>query len=252
MEIFLPDNIFARIISSTLTVEDKTNLKFLPSSLLSKHITNNKCAVGLIPLMDLLNHKDFFISKSLGVSFDESISNSYIYFDPKEKLIREITLAGDTSTNEGILTKILFNEIYNMDAQLSLEKINSEVSNKNRVVVGDRNFEEGNLDSAISFTEEMIELISAPYVNFVFASESEDLLKLVHSKYQEIMTSMDPLTIFEGMNQVFFLNSRKYLTDHLQHVVFNFDEQDLEGIKRLLELPYFHGIIQDMIDVKFV
>jgi len=35
-------------------------------------------------------------------------------------------------------------------------------------------------------------------------------------------------------------------------VVFDFDKQDLEGMKQLLQLPYYHGIIKDLIDVKFV
>ena len=63
---------------------------------------------------------------------------------------------------------------------------------------------------------------------------------------------LNPTEVFENMNENFLMASKDYLAENLQHVVFNFDEQDLEGIKRLLELPYCHGIIKDMIDVKFV
>lgn len=252
MKILLPENIFARILSSALIQNDKDTIIFYPSGLLSKNLANNKNAVALIPTMDLLNHRDLFISQSLGISFDESISNSYIYFNQNEKLEKEVVLAGDVSSNEAVLTKILFAEVYGIDVQLSFEKINGGTSDKSRVLVGDRNFIEGNLNSAISFTEEIIELITAPYVNFVFASESEITLKDFQSRYQKIISELDTSQMIEKTNDSFSTDIKNYLTDNIQHVVFNFNAQDLEGIKQLLELPYFQGIIDDLIEVKFV
>lgn len=252
MEILLPDNIFARILSSVLIDEDKIKLKYYPSSLLSKNAIEIKNAVALIPTMDLLNHKDFFVSSKLGISFDEPISNSYLYFNQEEKNLKEIVLTGDISTNEAILTKILISETYGIDVQLIIEKPNGGSSIKNHVLVGDRNYSERNINSAIGFTEEIIELISAPYINFVFASKSEDALKKFHSNYQSIISVLNPTKVFENMNENFSISSKKYLAENLQHVVFNFDKQDLEGMKQLLELPYYHEIVNDMIDVKFV
>lgn len=252
MKILLPENIFARILSSALIQNDKDTIIFYPSGLLSKNLASNKNAIALIPTMDLLNHRDLFISQSLGISFDESISNSYIYFNQNEKLEKEVILAGDVSSNEAVLTKILFAEVYGIDVQLSFEKINGGISDKNRVLVGDRNFIEGNLNSAISFTEEIIELITAPYVNYVFASESEITLKDFQSRYQKIISELDTSQMIEKTNDSFSTDIKNYLTDNIQHVVFNFNAQDLEGIKQLLELPYFQGIIDDLIEVKFV
>ena len=252
MEILLPDNIFARILSSSFDEKDAIHLHHFPAGLLSKKMNETKNAVGLIPTMDLVNNKELFISQSLGISFDESISNSYIYFNQKDKIVDEIVLAGDVSFNEGILTKILFSENYGVDVQLSFEKTNGGSSTKNRILVGDRNFIEGNLDSGISFAEEIIEMISAPYVNFVFASESEEALKKFHSKYQDVISKLNPTEFFENANETVMSSSRNYLMENLQHVVFDFDKQDLEGMKQLLQLPYYHGIIKDLIDVKFV
>ncbi|HEY4756454.1 MAG TPA: hypothetical protein VIH28_10390 [Ignavibacteriaceae bacterium] len=252
MEILLPDNIFARILSSAFDEKDAIHLHHFPAGLLSKKMNETKNAVGLIPTMDLVNNKELFISQSLGISFDESISNSYIYFNQKDKIVDEIVLAGDVSFNEGILTKILFSENYGVDVQLSFEKTNGGSSTKNRILVGDRNFIEGNLDSGISFAEEIIEMISAPYVNFVFASESEEALKKFHSKYQDVISKLNPTEFFENANETVMSSSRNYLMENLQHVVFDFDKQDLEGMKQLLQLPYYHGIIKDLIDVKFV
>jgi hypothetical protein len=104
----------------------------------------------------------------------------------------------------------------------------------------------------INVSEEIIELISAPYINFVFASESENTLKKFHSKYKDIISVLNPTEVFENTNEAFNLSSKNYLLENLQHVVYDFDEQDLEGMKQLLQLPYYHGIIKDLIDVKFV
>lgn len=252
MEILLPENIFSRMLVSSFDKQDSSGIHFSPSGLLSKKLIETKNSVGLIPTMDLIYHKDLFVSSKHGITFDESLSNAYIYFNQAENQIKEIVLAGDVSVNEGVLTKILYSETYGVDVELSFEKTNGGPVNKSRVLVGDRNFLEGDLESAISFTEEIIEIISSPYVNFVFASHSEAALKNFHLNYQKGISEVNPIDIIEDFREQFPVSSRNYLTENLQHVMFNFDEQDLEGIKQLLQLPYFHGIIKDMIDVRFV
>lgn len=252
MEILLPENIFSRMLVSSFDKQDSSRIHFSPSGLLSKKIIEMKNSVGLIPTMDLIYHKDLFVSSKHGITFDESLSNAYIYFNQAENQIKEIVLAGDVSVNEGVLTKILYSETYGVDVELSFEKTNGSSVNKSRVLVGDRNFLEGDLESAISFTEEIIEIISAPYVNFVFASQTKELLNEFDSKYRGIISAINSTEVFESFRDKFPEQSRNYLTENLQHVMFNLDEQDLEGIKQLLQLPYFHGIIKDMIDVRFV
>ena len=46
-------------------------------------------------------------------------------------------------------------------------------------------------------------------------------------------------------------SSLDFLRRNIQHLIFDFEEQDIEGIKSLLQLTFFHGIIDDLIDVKF-
>ncbi len=252
MEILLPDNIYSKILSSAFAEKDAARLRHFPSALLSKKMSEAKNTVGLIPTLDLVHYKELFVSQSLGISFDVSVCNSYIYFNQNESIVNEIVLAGDVSVNEGILTKILFSENYGIDVQLSFEKTNGGSSGKNRIIVGDRNFIEGKLDSALSFAEEMIEIISAPYVNFVFASESERALSEFQSQYKEKISAINPTEILNNTENNFTSVSKNYLLENIQHVVFDFDEQDLEGMKQLLQLPFYHGIIKDMIDVKYV
>ena len=46
--------------------------------------------------------------------------------------------------------------------------------------------------------------------------------------------------------------TKAFIKENLPTVMYNFDEQDREGIRQLVSLPFYHGIIKDMIDVKFV
>jgi hypothetical protein len=62
MNIILPDNIFARIISSCIPDRTAKQISFIPSSQITQKIINEDSAIGLIPVMDLLNHKDLFVS----------------------------------------------------------------------------------------------------------------------------------------------------------------------------------------------
>jgi hypothetical protein len=57
---------------------------------------------------------------------------------------------------------------------------------------------------------------------------------------------------FNALFPIFPQSSLDFLSVNIQHLVFDFDEQDIEGIKQLLQLPYYHGMIKEMIDVKFV
>jgi hypothetical protein len=50
----------------------------------------------------------------------------------------------------------------------------------------------------------------------------------------------------------FTQTSLEFISVNIQHIVFDLEDQDLEGIKSLMQLPYFHGILKDMIDIKFV
>lgn len=252
MKFLFPSNIYTKILSSIFSAEDRQSIQFYPSSLISKNLNVLENAVALIPTLDLLSHKDFVISKKMGISFDASICNSYIYFNHKELLDKEIVLAGDVSSNEAILVKILFQETYDAEVEIALEKIDGGSLNKNIILVGDRNFIEGRLDSAVSFAEEIIEMISAPYVNFVFASKSEESLAAFHRNYSELISNADIVELFKAENFHLPPISKKFLVENLQHTVFSFDEQDIEGIKQLLQLPYYHGIIKDLIDLKFV
>jgi hypothetical protein len=50
----------------------------------------------------------------------------------------------------------------------------------------------------------------------------------------------------------FSVRTMKYIKDNISSLVMELDMQDIEGILQLTRLPYYYGIIKDIIDVKFV
>jgi hypothetical protein len=46
--------------------------------------------------------------------------------------------------------------------------------------------------------------------------------------------------------------SKNFIEENLPKIFFKFDEQEIEGINQLIRLPYYHGMIEDIIEVKFV
>ena len=248
---YLSQNIFSKIFLSE--IKDKTDfeMEFIPSALLAKKISNENDAIGLIPTMDIISNKDLFISSEIGISLNALISNSYIHFKEEQETIDELFLKGDVTANEVILSKILFKEFYDVDIKTTLLKTEISDFTKNILIVGDENYEKELFLSGLSFSEEIIELINAPYVNFVLAGSSEEFLKNFVKKYKEDFKtghSTDFTTLFPTLPQT----SLDFLNVNNHHLVFDFDEQDIEGIKQLLQLPFYHGMIKDMIDVKFV
>ena len=248
---YLPRNIFSRILISELEDKSEIDYQFVPSSLIVKNLLNEKDSAGLIPTMDLITNKDLFISSEIGISFDALLSNAYIHFKEEQETIDELFLRGDVTSNEVILSKILFKEFYDVEIKTTL--LNKEVTDfkDNLLIIGDENYEKELFLNGLSFSEEIIELINAPYVNFVLAGNSEESLKELNSNFKSSLTK-GHLDNFDNLFPDFPQTSLDFLSVNIQHLVFDFDEQDREGIKQLLQMPYYHGMIKDITDVKFV
>ena len=248
---YLPKNVFSSIFLSG--VKDKSNLEteFVPASLVVKNISNEQGSIGLIPTMDLISNKDLYISSEIGVSFDALLSNAYIHFKEEQETIEELFMKGDITSNEVILSKILFKEFYEVDIKTTL--MNREVTDfsENLLIVGDENYEKELFLKGLSFAEEIIELINAPYVNFVLAGSSEDVIKNFVKTHKDNFSSQHPDNI-RDLQPSFPNSALDFISVNIQHLVFDFDEQDIEGIKLLLQMPYYHGLIKEMVDVKFV
>lgn len=249
MSIFLPSNIFTRVLTSCLPEEIKSEVKYHPSAQITQSILNDKSSVGLIPVMDLLKHKDLFVSAKYGISFEESLCNTYIYYSSKEKEINKLALAGDVSSQEVILSKILFKEMYGSDIEIEILTSFEKAGSKNLLIVGDENFKAERFKNGISFSELMIDTLSLPFVNYIFASSGKGTTE----NFEKNLDIAETL-IYDRLNKEFASVSPLGgdLEGALSSFIFKFDEQDREGIEQILRLPYFHGIVKDIIEVKFV
>jgi hypothetical protein len=251
VRLLFPNNIFARLIADHLPEGMKNNISFLSSSVLSKELTEDEDAIGLIPVMDIINHKDFFISSKAGLSFESTLCNSYIYFDSGQREIKDVYLAGDISSQEVILSKILFKEQYDTAVEMHLLADNN-LAGKNLIIAGDKNFNDNIFANGISFADEMIENLNLPYVNYIFAAGKKERLETLHEIVTDtgelIYSSMDDYNFSEAISEL----SRDYIKSNISSLIVNFDQQDIEGLEQLIRLPYFYGIIKDIADVKFV
>lgn len=248
---YLPENIFCNIFLSEIKDKSEYEIKTIPSSLVSKSISEDQNSIGLIPTLDLLTNKELSVSSRFGISFDALLSNAYIHFKKDQTTIEEIFLKGDISSNEVILSKILFKEFYGVTVKTTLLSQEPPDFNENILIIGDENFKEELFLNGLSFSEEIIDLIKAPYVNFVLAGKSDDIIKNFHSDINNVFENGHE----EKFNQLFPnlpQSALDFISVNIQHVIFDFDEQDIEGIKLLLQMPYYHGLLKDMIDVKFV
>ena len=250
-KILLPKNVFSKIFLSELNLGESVAVEFHPASIIAKKLLQQEDSIGLIPSLDLLTFKDLFVSSKIGLSFNALLSNCYIHFKEGQETLEQIFLKGDVTTNEIILSKILFKEFYDVDVKPILVKDNSANINDNTLIVGDENYEKELFLNGLSFAEEIIELLDAPYVNFILTGSSENLLKDFAEKHRDELLNghtEDYSKLITGITQT----SIDFISVNIQHIVFDLEDQDLEGIKTLMQLPYFHEVIKDMIDIKFV
>jgi hypothetical protein len=76
-------------------------------------------------------------------------------------------------------------------------------------------------------------------------------IKKINSQFKEVLASGHAEKI-DHLFPTFPQTALDFISINIQHLVFDFDKQDLEGIKQLLQMPYYHGLIKDIIEVKFV
>lgn len=244
MKIYSPDNYFSRLFFDAA----KKEVSFLPASLVTTEIIKDPDSIGLIPVMDILKHQDLFVSKSYGVSFEESLCNTFIYYGDSKK-INEFVLTGDVSSVEAVLSKILFKEMYDTDIILSIDLAAKDDTNKNLIKVGNNNFLSGSYTEGISFSEEIIEIINLPFVNYVLASVKKENLEKFH---KEAQLDNFELQVEESIIKIIPPESRDFFLNNIASLVVKFDEQDVEGIDQIVSLPFYHGLIKDLFKIKFV
>ncbi len=252
MNIFFPQNIFSKLIAENLSAQMKKDVVFLPSSLLTSELKKHNDAVGLIPTTDIIRHDKLFVSKSFGMSFESSLCNSYIYYSSSESSVKEVTLAGDVSSIEVILCKILFQEMYGIDVETKISADETKIKDQNLILAGDKNFTLEKYPSGISFAEEIEDTFSIPFVNYIFASQDKKFISLINEHLQGISTLIYDKA--EEMNFGIELSdkTKNYIKENISSLIIDLSEQDLDGINQIIRLPYYYGIINDIVEVNYV
>ncbi len=250
MNILFPENIFTSVIAVTLPESLKRNLQFHQASSISSVLEKDKNSIAFIPATDIISHKDLFISKKYGISFEGSLCNSYIYF-AENRSLKSLNIAGDVTSSEVILSRILFKELYNLEVEVGLSASMKRDIN-NLILVGKQNFYDDRLFEGISFSEEVTELLSLPYVNYVLASANDKLIGELEPVLLEKLPNV--YDNFENPEQYFSFSEKtfNYIRQNISSLVLGLDEQDIEAINQLIMLPYFHGIIKEIIEPKYV
>lgn len=255
MKTIIPQNLFSALWALTLDDEQKSNLVIKNSSLITQSLCNDEADIALIPTMDLLSHKDLYVSTKFALAFDGNISNSLFLFSEEQSEIETITVRGDVSSNELVLTKLLFSERFEIEVILELETDQSESLDpeKNYLIVGNENFfDPARLFNKVSFADLVAELLNFPYVNFVVASKSEELIKKFNESYCEVDTVIED-NINEYLTKLDIDPTVKaFLIENINTVYFDMTSNEEMGLTELIRLPFYHGMLKDIIEIKFV
>ena len=252
MNIVIPQNIYSAIFAIQLPDEIKTDIKVTASSLIANEIEKGNSDVGLIPSFDLLNHRELYVSRKVALSFDGLLSNTYFYFVPGSDKISEIFLRGDVSSNEIILSKILFSERFEANIKLTLDTSEIIDENKNYIITGGDNFGSFDFNKGISFADQVAEMIDYPYVNYVWVSKSENKLKEFNKFFEEIDKKVEDKigVILSSMNLSKEVN--EFITGNLNTVYFEMTDNEVAGLHELIKLPFYHGIIKELFELNLV
>ena len=251
MKLIAPKNFFTSVLAEAIN-KNELELFFVEASLIGKELEYNTSAIGLIPSLDLINHRNLFVSSKYAVSFDGMLSNSFFYFHENERRFEKITLRGDVSLNDIILTKILFSERFSSQAEITLDTGNAPTKGKDYLVVGDENYSVWDFKNGISFSDQIAEMLDFPYVNYVFASPDKEAL----SNFNNLIGNVDQ-TIEEKINDILkqiSLNeeAKLFLKENIDSIYYEMTSNETEGLNELIKLLFYHGIIEDMFDIKFV
>lgn len=251
MKLFLPQNIFSEFVTPLLP--KGIDIVRRPSSLVTKELEFTTYGVALIPSLDLVKHKTLFVSGKIGISLDGLLSNSYFYFVEGERNLEKIFVRGDVSINELLLTKILFQERYSSAVELILDTSPVMERGKDNLMCGNENFTLDLCYTGISFADELADMLDLPYVNYVFASQDKDAL--INFEKMSVIEDSEKLQVAleNKINETSFTqNTKEFIKDNLSSLYLDITTYEQDALNELIKLIYYHGIIDDLFDIKFI
>ncbi|MCB0752158.1 MAG: hypothetical protein KDC52_11835 [Ignavibacteriae bacterium] len=252
MKLIAPNNIFSTIFYLSLPEKNRPELILKESSLVTQELLMTKDALAIIPSLDLINHKDLLVSSKIAFSFSGLLSNSYLYYSKSDQEFKSLLIKGDVSSNEVILSKIIFKEIYYIEPKIGLDVSENFDENKNYLLTGNLNWQKEKFKIGNSFSEYISDFLEYPYVNYLVVSGDEEIINKFHLQIEDFNKTiieklpkiLEKINLGDEIND--FIYSNQFLID------FNFNVDQIEGYNQLIRLLYYHQIIDDLFDVKFV
>ncbi len=252
MKLFIPQSIFAGIAVYNLDGKILSDLESRPAANIVNELESGNCDAAIIPAFDLLRHPELFISRKTCIAFDGALCNSFLYFQKGKFEIEELFFSGDVTSNELFLSKIIFEEMYDVDVNITLETKEPDFERHNYLVVGNSNYDKDLFRRGISFAEQLSEFFNYPYVNFILAAKNEEILKELNEQFNNIDETIEDnlSTILNKLN--LSDESKEYIHANFNQVYFEMTENEIEGLNEMLKFPYYKGIVKEMIDLKLV
>ncbi len=251
MNFYLPNNFYSKLIKKSLPSGENLETHFLPSAAILSELSKNKDAIALVPLFNLLKNNNLFVSSKFGISFEGNLSNSYFYFN-NEAAINKLIVAGDVSSTEVLLSKIIFKEEYRLDINVEISQ-SIKNYNFNSLLIGDENFVSGKIIKGISLADKLIDLMEFqhPFVNYVLVSFKKKNLKYINKNAETIQNKIYELVENDEVIDSFD-ETKNFIKENISSLIVNFEDQDREALTEILKLPYYYSIVNDMTDIKFV
>lgn len=252
MKLLLPKNTFSEFFEKLIDKNNIDEVNYLPSSQISKALELDSDSFGLIPSCDLLTHHDLNISSKLGISFDGLISPSYFYFSNNFGADAKVHVYGDVTSNDLILSKILINERYDIDIELILETKPRNETIENFLICGDENFKSNLFERGISFADQVAEYMNMPYVNYVMVSKNEEIIKEINRQSLNFDMKFED-SIENLLTQSTFSNEvKEFINLNIGSIYFAMTDIETESLSETIKLPYYHGMIKDLHELKFI
>lgn len=250
MVIGLPISPFSRLIRQALPEQKESLFSFLPSGLLAKQLAEGKLTAAFLPSMDLLAHKDLLASRQIGISYEGALCTAYFYYSPNQQEIKKVHLYGDISSNEAILSKILIKEMYDTEVEIAISPM-VPGEDKHTLLAGEGNFEDSRFMKGIGFSEEFVDALGLPYVANLLAARSEtdlgNAVSLFNGIADKVYNLVDSGKIgINGQDEL-----QDYFVENIAHVIFEFEEQDIESATQMLRMPFYHGLLEDVTEINF-
>ncbi|MBL1212030.1 MAG: hypothetical protein HND52_01615 [Ignavibacteriae bacterium] len=252
MKLVIPQNIYSAFFALSLDDKQKENVISKPSSLITKSIQSGEADIALIPSLDLINNRELFVSQKIAISFDGFLSNAYLYFKPNQNDFKNLFLQGDVSANEVILSKIIFSEMYDSQVEIKLDTEETKLEKFNYLICGDENYNKKLMNKGLSFADEIAEYLDFPYTNYLLAAKNENAL----TEFTQSLTDLDKKVEDNIGNYLDKMQYQKELTETLKaninSVYFELTDNEIDGLNELLRLPFFHGIIEEVVEINYV